>query len=38
MSYEPPTPPQELPTDIVDTFDDYSAEHLRFVASYTEEL
>ena len=38
MSYEPPTPPQELPTDIVDTLDDYSPELLRHVARYTEEL
>ncbi len=26
MSYEPPTPPAELPTDIVDTLNDYSPE------------
>ncbi|MFC4451889.1 hypothetical protein [Halorussus aquaticus] len=38
MSYEPPTPPAELPTDIVDTLNDYSPELLRHVASYTEEL
>lgn len=38
MSYEPSTPPSELPTDIVDTLDDYSPELLRHVASYAEEL
>ncbi|UPM45298.1 hypothetical protein [Halocatena salina] len=38
MSYEPPTPPAELPTDVVDTLDDYSPERLRHVASYTEDL
>ena len=38
MSYELPTPPQEIPTDVVDTLDDYSPELLRHVASYAEEL
>ena len=38
MSYEPPTPPAELPTDIVDTLDDYSPELLRHVARYAEDL
>ncbi|MFC6799582.1 MULTISPECIES: hypothetical protein [unclassified Haladaptatus] len=38
MSYEPPTPPSELPTDVVDTLDTYSPELLRRVASYAEEL
>ena len=38
MSYEPPTPPSELPTDVVDTLDDYSPELLRHVARYVEEL
>ncbi|NEU59166.1 hypothetical protein [Halorussus sp. MSC15.2] len=38
MSYEPPTPPAELPTDIVDTLNDSSPEVLRHVASYAEEL
>ena len=38
MSYEPPTPPQELPADVVDTLNDYSPELLRHVARYTEEL
>jgi len=38
MSYEPPTPPADLPTDVIDTLDDYSPEILRRVASYAEEL
>ncbi|ELY58306.1 hypothetical protein [Natronolimnohabitans innermongolicus] len=38
MSYEPPTPPQELPADVVDTLDDYSPELLRYVARYTKDL
>lgn len=38
MSYEPPTPPSELPTEIVDTLDDYSPELLDHVARYAEEL
>ncbi|WP_135855116.1 hypothetical protein [Halorussus salinus] len=38
MSYEPPTPPAELPTDIVDTLNGSSPELLRHVASYTEDL
>ena len=38
MSYEPPTPPSELSTDIVDTLDDYSPELLRHVARYADEL
>jgi hypothetical protein len=38
MSYEPPTPPAELPTDIVNTLNDYSPEQLQHVARYTEEL
>jgi len=38
MSYEPPTPPQELPVDVVDTLDDYSPELLRHVARYTMDL
>ncbi|WP_458210981.1 hypothetical protein [Haladaptatus sp. NG-SE-30] len=38
MSYEPPTPPAELPTDVVDALNDQSPERLRHVASYAEEL
>ena len=38
MSYEPPTPPAELPDDIVDTLDEYSPELLQHVANYAEEL
>lgn len=38
MSYEPPTPPSELPTDVINSLDDYSPELLRDVARYTEEL
>ena len=38
MSYEPPTPPTDLPNEIVDTLDDYSADLLRDVAIYAEEL
>jgi len=38
MSYEPPTPPAELPTDIVNTLNGYSPDQLQHVARYTEEL
>jgi hypothetical protein len=38
MSYEPPTPPADLPTDVIDSLDDSSPELLRHVASYAEEL
>lgn len=38
MSYEPPTPPSELPTGVVNTLDDYSPEVLRHVARYADEL
>ena len=38
MSYEPPTPPTELPTDIVDTLDEYSSELLRHIARYADDL
>lgn len=38
MSYEPPTPPQEIPIDVVETLNDYSPEILRHVARYAEEL
>ena len=38
MSYEPPTPPADLPTDLVDTLNGYSSEQLQQVARYAEEL
>ena len=38
MSYEPPTPPAELPTDIVNTLNGYSLDQLQHVARYAEEL
>jgi hypothetical protein len=38
MSYEPPTPPSELPIGVVNTLNDYSLELLRHVARYTDEL
>jgi hypothetical protein len=36
MSYEPPTPPAELPSDIVDTLNGYSPDLLQHVARYAE--
>jgi hypothetical protein len=38
MSYEPPTPPAALPTDIVTTLNGYSPDQLQHVARYAEEL
>ena len=38
MSYEPPTPPAELPTDIVNTLNGYSPDQLQDVARYAEAL
>jgi len=38
MSYEPPTPPAELPTEIVNTLNGYSPEQLQHVARYAEAL
>ena len=38
MSYEPPTPPAELPSDIVDTLNRCSPDQLQHVARYAEEL
>ena len=38
MSYEPPTPPAELPTEIVNTLNGYSPEQLQHVAHYAEAL
>ncbi|WP_302082902.1 hypothetical protein [Salinibaculum rarum] len=38
MSYEPPTPAAELPTDLVNTLNESSSEQLQYVARYAEEL
>jgi hypothetical protein len=38
MSYEPPTPPAELPTEIVNTLNGYAPDQLQHVARYAEEL
>ncbi len=38
MSYEPPTPPAELSTDLVDTLNDYSSDQLQHVVRYTKQL
>nr|WP_229504804.1 hypothetical protein [Natrinema versiforme] len=38
MSYEPPTPSANLPTEIVNTLNESTPEHLRDVATYAEEL
>jgi len=38
MSYEPPTPSAEVPTEIVNTLNEYSADQLQHVARYAEEL
>ncbi|MFC7078569.1 hypothetical protein [Haloarcula halophila] len=38
MSDEPPTPPAELPTAVVNTLNGYSPDRLRHVARYAEEL
>jgi hypothetical protein len=38
MSDEPPTPPAELTTEIVNTLNGYSPDRLRAVASYAEAL
>ncbi|QAU13977.1 hypothetical protein EKH57_15360 [Halorubrum sp. BOL3-1] len=38
MSDKPPTPPAELPTDIVKILSDYSSDQLQHVARYAEEL
>jgi len=38
MSYEPPTPPAELPTDLVNTVNGYSPDQLQHVAHYAEAL
>ena len=38
MSYEPPTPPAELPTEIVNTLNSCPPEQLQHVAQYAEAL
>ena len=38
MSYEPPTPPADLPTELVQSLNDSAPERLRQVAAYAEEL
>jgi hypothetical protein len=38
MSYEPPTPPANLPTEIVNTLNESNPERLRDVAMYAEAL
>jgi hypothetical protein len=38
MSYEPPTPPAELPTDLVNTLNGHSPDQLQHVAHYAEAL
>jgi len=38
MSYESPTPPANLPTEIVNTLNESSPEQLRDVATYAEAL
>ena len=38
MSYEPPTPPAELPTDIVDALNELSSDQLQYITQYAEEL
>ena len=38
MSDEPPTPPSELPIDVVDTLEDCSPERPRQITRYADEL
>ena len=38
MSYEPPTPPTDLPGEIISTLNEYSAKQLNAVAGYAEAL
>ncbi|OYR53910.1 hypothetical protein DJ73_06330 [Halorubrum sp. Ea1] len=38
MSYEPPTPPANLPTEIVNTLNELSPEQLQGIATYAEAL
>ncbi|PSP84052.1 hypothetical protein BRC96_05980 [Halobacteriales archaeon QS_6_64_34] len=36
MSYEPPTPPANLPAEIVNTLNELTSEQLREIATYAE--
>jgi len=38
MPYEPPTPPANFPTKIVNTLNESTPEHLRSIATYAEAL
>jgi hypothetical protein len=38
MSYEPPTPPAELPTETITTLNGFSQDQLEDVARYADEL
>jgi hypothetical protein len=38
MSYEPPTPPANLPTEIINTLNESDSEQLRDAATYAEAL
>ncbi len=38
MSYEPPTPPANLPTETVNTLNESTPERLRDIATYAEAL
>jgi hypothetical protein len=38
MSYEPPTPSTNLPTDLVNTLNESTPDRLRDIATYAEEL
>ncbi len=38
MSYEPPTPPVELSTDIINTLNSQNPEKLRHISKYADEL
>jgi hypothetical protein len=38
QSNTPPSPPTDLPTDLVDTLEGWSAERLRLLARYAEEV
>jgi len=38
MSYEPPTPPANFPTEVVNALNESTPNHLRDVARYAEEL